>query len=184
MVLGVGDRRSTRIFFVAHCILNQNTIASGLVKRHSSAVWEILELFREFDVGIEQLPCPEFMLLGLPRPPMTKTQYELEGLRKICIKLSEEITSYMFKLLRAGFKILGILGIERSPSCGVHQIYIGYSPERAELIEGCGIFIEELTQKMKERGLNVPVFSWDYKDEYKSLKILDEYLSRVCGRIT
>jgi len=60
------DARSKNVLFVAHCILNQNSISDGTAD-YPGYIREILELLVRYDVGIVQMPCPELHCLGLDR---------------------------------------------------------------------------------------------------------------------
>ena len=60
------DGRSKRIIFIAHCMLNQNSISDGTAD-FPSLNKEILNFLIEKDIGIIQMPCPELCCLGLDR---------------------------------------------------------------------------------------------------------------------
>ncbi len=60
------DARSKNLIFVAHCILNQNSISDGTAVFPGS-INELLQLFMDMKIGIVQMPCPEFLCLGLDR---------------------------------------------------------------------------------------------------------------------
>lgn len=52
--------------FVAHCVLNQNSISDGTAC-FPGCIPEIVDTLRAPDVGIVQMPCPELHCLGLDR---------------------------------------------------------------------------------------------------------------------
>jgi len=54
----ISDKRSGKIALIAHCILNQNSRASGLAER-SSVITEILKFLVQNEIGVIQMPCPE-----------------------------------------------------------------------------------------------------------------------------
>ena len=60
------DARSKRVIFVAHCLLNQNSISDGTAD-YPGANEEILQILLKAKVGIVQMPCPELCCLGLDR---------------------------------------------------------------------------------------------------------------------
>jgi len=168
-------KRSKKIIFVSHCILNQNTVATNLVKKgYTSAIWEIIELCKKHDVGIEQLPCPEFSYLGLPREPMTRDQYkEIEGFVAFCRELAKDVADYIKKLKSSGFEIKGIIGIAGSPSCGVIQTNVGPSNEERRRVKEKGIFMEELSKALEREKLTIPMEDFDYRDIDDSLKRIE-----------
>ena len=67
---------------------------------------------------------------------------------------------------RAGYKTVGVLSCDGSPTCGVsitsYDENWGGSPVDLEyndaIIEGQGVYIEELQKAIKDRGLEVPPF--------------------------
>ena len=60
------DGRSRDVVFVAHCVLNQNSISDGTAD-FPGMIKEVLDVLRNSDVGVVQMPCPELMSLGLDR---------------------------------------------------------------------------------------------------------------------
>ena len=60
------NARSKNIAFVAHCILNQNSI-SDRTATYPGAIKEIVKVLCASNVGIVQMPCPELLCMGLDR---------------------------------------------------------------------------------------------------------------------
>ena len=60
------DGRSKKVVFIAHCILNQNSISDGTAV-FPAAFKEVIKKFLDADIGIVQMPCPELCCLGLNR---------------------------------------------------------------------------------------------------------------------
>jgi len=58
------DGRSKKVVFIAHCILNQNSISDGTAV-FPAAFKEVIKKFLDADIGIVQMPCPELCCLGL-----------------------------------------------------------------------------------------------------------------------
>jgi len=129
-------QRSKRILIVSHCILNQNTVidnearAEGAVQ--SATEWALKEGF-----GILQLPCPEFTFLGLNRPSMTYEEYNTPEYRKHCREILKPILHQAEEYTANGYEIVGMLGIQSSPSCDTTR----------------GIFIEELIRLFSTKGI-------------------------------
>jgi len=150
-----------KVVFVSHCILNQNVRAVGKEK----SVKEIVKLFAEAEIGIVQLPCPaEFD--GLERDNKAKEAYN-EVYRKHCREISLEILRSIKKYLDKEYKVLGILGIEFSPTCGVYRI-----EDRNKIVPGKGIFIEELEKEMQKKNFQVPIISVNINNAFSSLEKL------------
>ena len=60
------DIRSQKVVFIAHCLLNQNSISDGTAV-YPAAFKDMIQMFLDADVGIVQMPCPELCCLGLDR---------------------------------------------------------------------------------------------------------------------
>ncbi len=166
------DARSRRVILLAHCLLNQNSVVVGKA-RMPGPVKEILELLSDSGVGIVQLPCPELTYYGLRRFWAVKEQFDNPGFRAHCRRLAEEAAAIVQEYIRNGYEVLGFVGVNGSPSCGVREHGSGdwmgdpreaggYSRE-----PGPGIFVEELM-----RVLDVPLLEWDWRDVEGSLKKL------------
>ena len=156
------DSRSKSIVFFAHCILNQNSISDGTATSPGS-VKEIMELLCKSDVGVVQMPCPELMSLGLDRgnidggsSPIVKENTRIRKMisRKPAINIiSKLIQSLVFQVLEYknyGFDIRGVVGINRSPSCGVDTT----SANNNE-VEGEGIFIRALRNELQQNNIQL-----------------------------
>ncbi|HEY2420838.1 MAG TPA: hypothetical protein VGI04_05470 [Neobacillus sp.] len=131
-------QRSKRILLVSHCILNQNTVidseARALGAVQSATEWAVKEGF-----GILQLPCPEFTFLGLNRPSMTYEEYNTPEYRNHCREILKPILQQAEEYVKNGYEIVGMLGIQSSPSCDTIR----------------GIFIEELTGMLTNKGISL-----------------------------
>ena len=140
---------------------------------------QILSSLSHLRIGIIQLPCPEFTFCGNPRPPRTRDEYlRLPGFQQHCARLAEETADYLKKLVdnarEPPIKILGIVGVERSPTCGVKFTPVGEgSDKRYE--EKKGIFIELLIKSLKEKGLEIPTIGIDLEKPEESAEILMKF---------
>jgi predicted secreted protein len=156
------DARSKTIIFVAHCILNQNSISDGTAN-YPGTITEIIELLNKSGIGIVQLPCPELICLGLDRgnikgcdsPVMVENTrirklMEQEPAKSKIRQLVEQVVFQISEYVRYGFDIKGIVGINRSPSCGVDTTSKGNRE-----VAGEGVFIEELRNKLEKNNINL-----------------------------
>jgi len=156
------DGRSKSVIFVAHCILNQNAISDGTAS-YPGHIKEILEVLHSSDAGIIQMPCPELQCLGLDRGNVlggsTPVVQENTRIRKVfghnthseSIKhLAENIVNQILEYQKHGFEIKGVIGINRSPSCGVNST----SKDNQE-VEGKGVFMEALHKKLQSYDRHV-----------------------------
>jgi predicted secreted protein len=162
-----------KIVFVSHCILN---VASKVVMYNQEEMDKEDDLRKDFlnkainnDVQIIQLPCPEFTLYGAKRWGHVSNQFNnvffINYCRKILEPIIEQIQEYLDNPQM--FKLLGIVGIDGSPSCGVDYTcfgnWYGSFEDREDLNQtlasckfdkGNGVFIEVLRNMLSENKLD------------------------------
>jgi predicted secreted protein len=144
------DARSKKVIFVAHCILNQNARINKCAYSPCAIVPVIQELLKR-GIGIIQMPCPETQILGLGRGG-GRGIYDLLSESDARLQLKEyanQVLSQVEHYKNFNFKVLGVLGIDGSPCCGVDLYY-----NKGEK-KGTGAFMEELKPLMAK--CNPPV---------------------------
>jgi predicted secreted protein len=156
-----------KVVFVPHCILNQNVRAVGKEKSNGT-IKEIVNFFAEAEVGIVQLPCPEVEFDGgLDRPLKTKENYNNEIYRNCCREISLKILKEVRKYLDKEYKVVGILGVEFSPTCAVYRIENG-----KKILPGKGILMEELEKEMQKENFQVPIIAVNLNNIFSTLEKL------------
>ncbi len=158
------DGRSKRVIFLAHCLLNQNAISDGTAVC-PAAFKNALQLLLDAGTGIIQMPCPELCCLGLDRGDSCGTDrpavVENTGIRQAMQEppaserlavLAGQVLRQITEYHRHGFEILGIVGANRSPTCGVET-----TSDHGEEIEGRGLFIEAIAYRLAQESLAVPM---------------------------
>jgi len=142
----------SRPILVSSCLLGLLTRYDGATKRNQA----VLDYLRRED--LVPIPiCPE-QLAGLPTPrPATRFAKGcgtdvVAGTGRVVNALGETVNDIFLRGGRESLKIVKLTGCgeallkERSPSCGVHQVYLGET-----LVEGCGV----TTAILKEAGIEV-----------------------------
>ena len=156
------DNRSKKIIVLAHCLLNQNSISDGTADLPGQFT-EIIRLIMANDIGIIQLPCPELLCLGLDRQDKYGAERDLlaENTRirnllekrenlEILRQKAKEIVSQLEEYIQYGFRVFGIIGVNRSPGCGVDT-----TTKDGEEIMGQGVFMEIIEDELKKKGINI-----------------------------
>ena len=135
-------------------------------------------LHRILEMGIEviQLPCPEFWLYGSNRWGHAASQFDTPFFRQ---QVKKMLGSYVlqwkeYKTYQKRFEILGIVGIDGSPSCGVNYTYDGEwggefsgNPDIGGMLktikkeEKSGIMIQVLKEMMREEQIDIPLYSME-----------------------
>jgi predicted secreted protein len=192
------DERSREVAFVSHCLLNENTRYLGGAFR-PGGVAEVIDELLSRGVGICQMPCPEQHAWGgvLKRTMLRAygtrgtAAYRLRGpllrlfilyTRFIYRRLAREVVRQIADYDRSGFRVVAIIGVGASPSCGVHttldmrrslDVIAASAPESvdrntlnreavvASRSTGAGIFTRALQRELRRRHLAVPLLEHD-----------------------
>ncbi len=192
------DKRGRAVVFLSHCLLNENVRYLGGACR-MGCVQEIVEPCIHLGIGMVQLPCPEeqawggvlkrrlLRLYGIERRfPLVRPflgsavslalEYSRVAFRRLARRAAAQIQDYV----DAGYTVVGIVGVDGSPSCGVTRI-VGtrlasaaaklrddeLTPERINALllkfatRGRGLFIDELQKELRRRRLSVPLLAHD-----------------------
>jgi predicted secreted protein len=176
------DKRSKRVIFVSHCILNQNAMIDKMAC-FSGPVPEVVDTILASGCGIIQLDCPELVHMGLDRAvdlisPRTTGSEDTRvrvGMEKgpgrtVCRKIAERIAWQMEQYNMNGFHIAGVLGINDSPTCGVETTWIN-----GNAVAGQGVFIEELLKELNKRKLIIPIRGINLSNPVESKKITSQF---------
>lgn len=158
------DGRSKKVVFVAHCFLNQNSISDGTAV-YPAACRELVDFFINSNVGIVQMPCPELCCLGLDRGNVrgadspvvienTRIRAEMkrEPADKKLTELADHVVQQILEYHKSGFEIVGIIGANRSPNCGVNT-----TSDHNEEVAGRGLFIEKISCCLSKENLSIPM---------------------------
>ncbi|MGV8980804.1 CD3072 family TudS-related putative desulfidase [Clostridium sp.] len=165
-----------KIVFVSHCVLNT---ASKVVYYNKQDITEEEVDRKNFlckaikgDIHFIQLPCPEFNMYGSNRWGHTKDQFDNPFFRDNCRKILEPILLQMKEYISEAekFEVLGIVGIDGSPSCGVNITCCGdlggeFSGlddineviDRVHVKSEKGVFMEVLEEMMMVNAIHLPM---------------------------
>ena len=160
------DARSKKVVFVSSCLLNTNNKVKELA-RYGGFCSEFIDVLAEYDVGIQQIDCPETLYLGIDRWYHTKNLYDNVGFRRFCRQIAEHNVDYMESYAKARYDTVAFLVCNGSPSCGYdltsHDEDWGGNPNVPHeygdaLVPGMGVLIEEIHAAIERRGLKLPPF--------------------------
>ena len=170
------DGRSRTLVFVAHCVLNQNARDAGTAD-FPAMMKPLVDELATRNIGVIQLPCPELMVLGLGRArdssPLQTIRERLETTESHARLdyLVEQVVYQIREYQAQGFRIVGILGKNGSPTCGVQTTshMIG-SPDSE------GVFIRLLKQRLESEGLDICIKGID---DHRQQKAVEWILNRI-----
>ena len=155
--------RGKKIIFIPHCFLNQNAKALGREVAQGS-VKEIMDVLTESDIGIVQMSCPQLEYNGgLNRKAKDKAAYDKKAYRSSCKRLSLNVLNQIEKYMAKKYTIVGVMGVEFTPSCAVHQLRNGNRS-----VPGKGIFMEEFETVLKKKKFQVPIIGVDLNNIFSS----------------
>lgn len=183
------DARSKKLIITAHCLLNQNSISDGTADLPSQFV-EIIHLLMAYQVGIIQLPCPEFSCLGLARGDEAganrelllentriRTLLEAEENRALLRMKARELAGNLVEYQKYGFQILGVLGINRSSSCGIET-----TTREGRESQGQGVFMKILAEELARQELPLKMVGIKTSRKEDSLENVRKLLAmQECG---
>ena len=184
-----------KIIFTAHCLLNT---ASKVVLYNQQEIDAEEKLRRTFihqaidnDIQLIQLPCPEFTLYGAKRWGHVSSQFDnvffRSHCRKLLVPIIEQLKEYLSNNER--FEVLGFIGIDGSPSCGVDYTCYGdwygafdgredlsQTLASCHLDKGPGVFIAVLKEMLEEEHLEdqIIIRSLFAPEPDKCLELLNE----------
>jgi predicted secreted protein len=166
-----GDPRSGKVVFVAHCVLNQSARMVDCAD-FPAAHDQLCDYLQKAQVGMIQMPCPETYCLGLGRFDVRVGLEHPAGMARLQ-RIIDDLIFYIKEYRFQGMEVVGIIGKDGSPSCGVDQTWHdegGHGP-------GQGVFIRELKKKLESNQLDVPVIGVaDFKQE-ETIAWLEERLN-------
>jgi len=161
----IKDNRSKKIVVVSHCIINQNSKLEGLALR-SGVIKEVLDIIVKYECGILQMPCPEMLYEGIGRFDKSYEQYETSCFINICKKIIEETVDQIENYIKWNYKVLAILAIDGSPSCGYNLtqsapvwkgLVAGVNWEKVRYINKPGLLIKILIDELTKKNLKIPI---------------------------
>ncbi len=171
------DNRSKKVILVSHCLLNQNSISDGTADLPSQFD-EVIDFIRDNRIGIIQLPCPELLCLGLDRRDShgskrellsenTRIRYlmnETQNIRDLeshARQIAKQIEEYR----RYGFQVIGLIGINRSPSCGIETTSMDNREEH-----GKGVFMQVIEETLDKEGLKLEMTGVKTSEKEESIE--------------
>ena len=167
--------------FIAHCLLNQNSISDGTAV-YPAAFKSTVRLLLDADAGIVQLPCPERCCLGLDRGdvrgalrPVTEENTRIrreisqgEPAKRLSV-LADYAMYQIEEYHRHGFELAAIVGANRSPNCGVDT-----TSDNGEEVPGMGLYMSALRSRLDAEGISIPMIG--VKSDEEAVKKLQEIL--------
>lgn len=167
-----------QVLIVSHCFLNDGVKLTGqdeaMQAAERSEKRNLLQYILENNIELIQLPCPEFILYGSKRWGHASSQFDTPFFRNEVRKMLDPIVLQLKEYANHAkrFEILGILGIDGSPSCGIDFTYDGnwggeltgneLLPEKLRSltqVKKPGIMMDEFQNMLRDASLAIPFYS-------------------------
>lgn len=165
--------RMKQILLVSHCLLNTASKVKGFkeeaMEKEEALRRQFLHAAIDHGVHLIQLPCPEFLQYGARRWGHTFDQFDNVFFREQCRNMLKPVLLQLQEYMEnpEEFELIGVLGIDGSPSCGVK--YTCRAPWGGEfsgrdvtdvlkscrLSEGSGVFMSVFKEMLKENGIEM-----------------------------
>ncbi|MHC1754537.1 MAG: hypothetical protein AB9861_03745 [Methanosarcina sp.] len=146
------DNTRQEIIVLGHCLLNPLARVKGA--KPAAPV-------DPKGANVIQLPCPESMYLGMRRREITKDQLDHPAYRRFCREIFTPFADMLEDLAANGVSIR-IIGVPKSPSCGVRITSVGGEPGKSKEFHHShakepGVFMEEIIKELKRRGVRFEI---------------------------
>lgn len=169
-----------KIIVVSHCFFNDavklkhQDMEAMAAERAAKRTFLLHALSEEYEMI--QLPCPEFLLYGSHRWGHAVSQFDTPHFRMEARRMLEPIVMQLeeYAAYPDRYEILGIVGIDGSPSCGVDYTYDGdwggefgngdtlpAMLKSLRRVNKPGIFMRILKEMLHEKHLSVGFYSID-----------------------
>ena len=158
------DRRGRKVIVLAHCILNQNAKLDRCA-HCPGAIAEVVGVLLEAGIGLVQMECAEMLHLGLDRqtdrsqPASVASEdtriarrMQEPAARAIIDGIAERTVDQILDYRRQQFEVIGIVGINGSPTCGVETNWRD-DGEPA----GFGLLMQAIADRLNAAGTAVPL---------------------------
>lgn len=181
-------KRNKKIVLLCHCILNCNSKVEGL-STYKSMIKDLIDILYKNHIGMIQLPCPEMHIYGIKRWGHVKNQFDTSFFRNQCKDILSPTVNQVKNYIDNGYSVIGVIGIDGSPSCGVNLTCTGnfggeFSCEEnykkcintLTMVNEEGVFIEELKALLAENKISLPFTALLEDDMVSSVNLVTSTL--------
>lgn len=177
-----------KVVLLSHCLLNNNSKVENFNNNNEEFEEKKRKLIVgliEKNVGIIQLPCPELQMYGCRRWGHVKEQFDTPHFRETSRKLLSPIIRDLIDYKNNNVEILGVLGVNGSPSCGIsftccgqwygefsHNDNLQKMLSTLSIKPESGVFMEELKRSLEENNISIPMIGIDRDNVEKIFPLL------------
>ncbi len=174
------SKKEKKIIIIAQCLVNPYCRVH-LLGQNFPFTHELISYLLDKRVGIVQYACPETTAMGLKRNPQGRQQYDNIFFRQHCKDLLKTPMLMINEFAYNNYKILGYIGLENSPTCGIHwgrHKVNKYGMESPNPVDNpsdndpllMGIMAEILYEELAKINLKIPFLEFPGKSDSDSAK--------------
>jgi predicted secreted protein len=160
------SKKDKKIILIAQCLVNPYCRVHILGQNFPFSK-ELMDYLLEHKVGIIQYACPETTAMGLMRNPQGRQQYDNIFFRDHCKELLKVPMLMVREFIKNGYRLTGFIGLENSPSCGIHwgkHKVNRYQTESSNPVDQPsaddpvlrGVMAEILEEELRKENVDVP----------------------------
>jgi len=166
-----------KVILLCHCVINEKSKVKKVDINPPGDIKEFINLLVDNEIGILQLPCPEMICYGLKRWGHVKEQFDTPHYRNLCRELFQPYLEQIKDYLANNYEIIGLVGIEGSPTCGVYKTctgnwggQLGNNPYLQDAIntitlsDESGILIDEIRNILSQNNISLPLIDYNKND--------------------
>ena len=182
-------QRNKKILLLSHCILNANAKIKRIAL-YPGALQSLVIPLIEHGYGFLQLPCPELLCHGIARWGQVKEQYDTPYFKKHCHTILEPILNQVLDYRAHGYEIVGCVGVDGSPNCGINLTCKGdwggemdnnFNLEQTlkslHVSQESGVFMDVFKELLEQKSINLAFYAIDESNPTVSVEnILKELL--------
>lgn len=175
-------QRSKKILLLSHCLLNANAKVERIAL-YQGALTDLIVPLIERGYGFLQLPCPEMLHGGMARWGQVKEQYDTPFFRRHCETLLRPILDQIIDYRAHGYEIVGCIGVDGSPSCGIVKTCRGKwggelsgnldlqaTVDSVRLSEERGVFMQIFGALLEQNGVALSFYAIDESNPTASVQ--------------
>jgi predicted secreted protein len=167
------DGRSRKVILLPHCALNQNSRVAGAAVQPAAMIDLVMGLL-EREIGLLQMPCPELSAFGLNRAKVVvEREMRTEAGRELSRRLARDLVRQVRTYLECKIHVIGVLGKNGSPSCGVEETWDG------GVCKGSGAFIEEIAAELSKHRIALEMTGIHDNESFRAISAVDRWLSTL-----
>ncbi|MCM8812866.1 MAG: hypothetical protein NC924_02890 [Candidatus Omnitrophica bacterium] len=160
------SRKDRKIILIAQCLVNPYCRVH-ILGQNFGLSQQLVNYLMERKVGVIQYCCPETTAMGLMRNPQGRQQYDNIFFRNHCKELLKVPLLMVREFLKNKYRLVAFVGLENSPTCGVHWGKHKINKYRTESLHPVddpqpnepalrGIMVEILAEELSLDGVACP----------------------------